>query len=139
MPHTLMPTPEDPRPDVQALLVDDLPGIKGRAVADFPRGEYATARRSALTIDPGTARRQPDEVAPHGEHREPRSHDDLRYLPAASHGYAIVEYDAASARLVRRVVGLSANADRAEAYARGGGYHPYDIVPATAVVPRTTT
>jgi hypothetical protein len=139
MPHTLMPTPEDPRPDVQALLVDDLLGIKGRAVADFPRGEYATARSSAPTIDPGTARRQPDEVATQGEHHEPRSHDDLPSLPAPSHGYATVEYDAASARLVHRVAGLFANADRAETYARDCGYHLPDIVPATAVVPRTAT
>jgi len=57
------------------------------------------------------------------------------YLPAASHCFAIVQYDAASARLVRRVVGLFGDVSCAESYARLCGYHLYDIVPATAVVP----
>jgi len=59
------------------------------------------------------------------------------YLPAASHCYAIVQYDVASARLVRRVVGLFGDVSCAETYAREGGYHLYDIVPATAVISMT--
>jgi hypothetical protein len=74
---------------------------------------------------------------PQASDAEPASHDRLVYLPAASHCYAIVQYDPASARLVRRVVGLFGDVGRAEAYARDGGYHLYDIVPATAVVPKT--
>jgi len=35
------------------------------------------------------------------------------------------------------VVGLFGAADCAETYARDGGYHLYDIVPATAVIPTT--
>jgi len=68
---------------------------------------------------------------------KPTNHDRLLYLPAASHCYAIVQYDPASARLVRRVVGLFGDAESAETYARDGGYHLYDIVPATAVILET--
>jgi len=66
----------------------------------------------------------------------PARHDRLVYFPAASHCYAIVQYDAASAHLVRRVVGLFSDADCADSYARDGGYHLYDVVPATAVIPK---
>jgi len=49
--------------------------------------------------------------------------------------YAVVLYDAASARLVRRTVGMFADVESAEAYARVSGYRLYDVVPATAVTP----
>jgi hypothetical protein len=86
------------------------------------RGEYTAAH--------GTTSVRPAPAEPAGA--DPR----LVYLPAASHCYAIVQYDAASARLVRRVVGLLGDADCAEQYARDGAYHLYDIAPATAVIPR---
>jgi hypothetical protein len=35
------------------------------------------------------------------------------------------------------VVGLFGDVGCAETYARNGGYHLYDIVPATAVIPKT--
>jgi len=79
----------------------------------------------------------PEKLEPQANNAELASHDRLVYLPAASHCYAIVQYDPASARLVRRVVGLFRDVGCAETYARDGGYHLYDIVPATAVIPKT--
>ena len=125
MPRTLMPTPEDPRPDVRAALADARLDPETRAVGDFLHGEYATARGSGPAVPPGTA-----DSGQTGQYR-------LVYMPAASHCFAIVQYDAASARLVRRVVGLFSDVTCAEDYARRGGYTLYDIVPATAVVPKT--
>jgi hypothetical protein len=133
MPRTLMPTPEDPRPDVQALRVADPLDPEAQAVLDFLRGEYVAARGSAPTNQPGAAPPRPAQPEP--ADCEPTRHDSLVYLPAASHCYAIVQYDA-SARVVRRVVGLFGDADCAETYARDGGYHLYDVVPATAVIPK---
>jgi hypothetical protein len=116
-------SPEDRPPP------DDLLDLEGRAVLDFLRGEYAAARGPTPTI-------QPEQVEPQGKDAEPTRHDSLIYLPAASHCYAIVQYDTASARVVRRVVGLFGDADCAETYARLVGYHLYDVVPATAVIPK---
>ena len=75
----------------------------------------------------------PEDPRPAG--RDLIRHDRLVFLPAASHCYAIVRYDTASARLVRRVVGLFGDVGCAETYARDNGYHLYDVVPATAIVP----
>jgi len=130
-----MPTPEDPQPPPSARPRDRLPpdGLldpEGQTVLDFLRREYA----AAPTVEPD-ASLHPAQPEPTG--REPTSHDRLVYLPAASHCYAIVQYDPASARLVRRVVGLFGDVGCAETYARDGGYHLYDIVPATAVIPKT--
>ena len=143
MPRTLMPTPDDPQPRPSArpddrTPPDDLLDPEGQAVLDFLRGEYASAARgSAPTIQPGTTPSQPAQVEPPVKNAEPTGHDRLVYLPAASHCYAIVQYDPASARLVRRVVALFGDVGCAEDYARGAGYHLYDIVPATAVIPKT--
>jgi hypothetical protein len=46
-----------------------------------------------------------------------------------------VQYDPASARLVRRIVGMFGDADCAETYAQDNGYRLYDVVPAIAVIP----
>jgi hypothetical protein len=54
----------------------------------------------------------------------------------ASHCYAIIQYDAASARLVRRIVGMFGDADCAVTYAHDGGYYLYDLLTATAVIAR---
>jgi len=57
------------------------------------------------------------------------------YLAVATCCYAVVLYDAASARLVRRIVGMFVDVESAEAHARASGYRLYDVVPATAVTP----
>ena len=62
-------------------------------------------------------------------------HERLRYLPMLTCCYAVVLYDAASAQLVRRIIGRFADPDQADAYARDGGHRLYDVVPATAVTP----
>lgn len=54
----------------------------------------------------------------------------------ASHCYAIIQYDAASARLVRRIAGMFGDADCAVTYAHDGGYYLYDLLTATAVIAR---
>jgi hypothetical protein len=129
MPRTLMPTPEDPRPDGRALP----PDAETRAVLDFRRGAYAISRGSVPSIQPDTALARPEQ--PELADCDP-TRRQLVYVPAASHCYAIVQYDVASARLVRRVVGLFGDVTGAENYARLSGYHLYDIVPATAVTPK---
>src|SRR5215475_10872478 len=86
-------------------------------------------------VQPGSASPRP--AQPVSADCEPTRHDSSVYLSAVSHCYAIVQYDPASARLVRRVVGLFGDAEGAETYARDGGFHLYDIVPATAVIPTT--
>lgn len=71
------------------------------------------------------------------EDAEPTDHDRLIYLPLATWCYAILQYDVASPRVARRIVGLFGDVECAETYARDSGYHPYDLLTATAVVPMT--
>jgi hypothetical protein len=52
----------------------------------------------------------------------------------ASSCFAVVQYDAAAVRLVRRVVGMFGDPRDAERYGQENGYSLYDVVPATAVV-----
>jgi hypothetical protein len=104
------------------------------AVLDFRRGEYATDRGSGPAVQPGAASAVP---APGPADSDQTGQYRLVYMPAASHCYAIVQYDVASARLVRRVVGLFGDVACAEDYAHRGGYTLYDVVPATAVIPKT--
>ncbi len=138
MPRTLIPTPDDPRPDVRAVLAGAQLDPEADVVLDFLRGEYASvARGSGSSSQPGTTPRRPGQPEPPDEYSEPTRHNSLIYLPAASHCYAIVQYDAASARVVRRVVGLFGDVGCAEDYARLSGYSAYDVVPATAVIPKT--
>jgi hypothetical protein len=119
-----MPTPEDPHPVAASSPADARLDPEPEAVLDFLRGQLLPSGTSR-PLEPPVSER--DDGAP-------TRHDRLVYLPAASHCYAIVAYDAASARVVRRVVGLFSDADSADSYARGGGYHLYDVVPATAVI-----
>lgn len=121
---TLLPTPDDPdrRHAVRAApnTVDE------QALLGFLLGRHA---RVANPDSGPVIRSKPCEEAP------PESHEQLLYLPVATCCYAVVLYDVASARLVRRIVGLFGDADCAEAYARDNGYRLYDLVPATAVIP----
>jgi hypothetical protein len=126
MPRTLMPTPEDPHPVAASSPADAQLDPEAEAVLDFLHEELAP-RGTSRTLEPPVSER---------DDRAPTRHDRLVYLPAASHCYAIIQYDPASARLVRRVVGLFSDVGCAEAYARDGGYHLYDVVPATAVIPK---
>jgi hypothetical protein len=152
MPRTLMPTPDDPRPDFQALLADAQLDFEGRALLDFLRGDDAPAvAHQASPCPPPGQDTEPQPVVPPSEpaspdapqpgvpeeDAEPAEHDHLIYLPLATWCYAIVQYDVASPRVVRRIVGLFGDVECAETYARDSGYHLYDVVPATAVVPIT--
>ena len=128
------PTPDDPGPAAPCSPAEAQLALEEPAVLDFLRGEYTAARGSAPTVPPGPAPLRPAQPEP--TDREPTSQDRLVYLPAASHCYAIVLNDTASARLVRRLVGLFGDVTCAEDYARQCGYHLYDVVPATAVIPR---
>ncbi len=125
-----------PHPPASASR-DDPPhllDLEGPAVLDFLRGQQALAGHGSAQSQ-GTAAGQPERPALPGD-CEPARHGDLVYLPTATTCYAIVLYDVASARVVRRVSGLFGDADCAEDYARASGYHLYDVVPATAVVPK---
>jgi len=126
--------PEDPRLEARAALAVARVDPETRAVLDFRCGEHATDRGSGPAVQPGAASAAP---APGPGDSDQTGQYRLVYMPAASHCFAIVQYDAASARLVRRVVGLFSDVTCAEDYARRGGYTLYDIVPATAVVPKT--
>ena len=129
------PTPDDPGPAAPCSPAEAQLALEEPAVLDFLHGEYTAARGSAPTVPPGPAPLRPAQPEP--TDREPTSQDRLVYLPAASHCYAIVLNDTASARLVRRVVGLFGDVTCAEDYARQCGYHLYDVVPATAVILET--
>jgi hypothetical protein len=61
---------------------------------------------------------------------------EVIYLPAAAYCYAIVQYDPTSIRVIRRVVGLFGDVGEAEGYAKDNRSYPYDVVPATAVIPQ---
>jgi hypothetical protein len=124
MTRTLLPAPDDPDPRhaAQAGPVT----VYEQALLGFLVGR----RPRVADTGPGqVSRSEPAEDAPADRHER------LLYLPAITCCYAIVQYDAASARLVRRITGLFGDAECAETYARDGGYHLYDVVPATAVIP----
>jgi len=88
-----------PQPPASASRQDRLPSPhdlldpESEVVLDFVRGEYAAARGSVATVLPGAASPRPAQPEP--ADREPPSHDQLVYLAAASHCYAIVQYEAA--------------------------------------------
>jgi len=126
--------------------------LEDRALLDFLRGDYAPAARAQGSPCPPPGQheesRTPKPSAPAtapggisnpapadaGAGKPPETANNLTYIPVASYCYAIVQYDAASARVVRRVVGLFGDVDCAETYARDAGYHLYDLLTATAVI-----
>jgi hypothetical protein len=124
MTRIVLPAPDgpDPRHAAQAAPVTGHEqALRGFLVGRHPR---------VADTGPGrVGRSEPAEDAPAD------GHERLLYLPAITCCFAIVQYDAASARLVRRITGLFGDADCAETYARASGYHLYDVVPATAVMP----
>jgi hypothetical protein len=125
MPRTLLP-PEDPDPGASTkshLTLDD------QATLDFLRGDYLLAAEA-------TVPRGPHRTKPRGESDDASASAVVIYLPGVAACYAIVQYDMASARVVRRVVGLFGGAGEAEGYAQDNGYYLYDVVPATAVIPQ---
>jgi hypothetical protein len=125
MPRTLLP-PDDPDPGASSnrhLTLDD------QATLDFLRGDYRLAADA-------TAPRGPHRTKPHAESDDAGPPAVVIYLPGVAACYAIVQYDVASARIVRRVVGLFGGAGEAEGYAQDNGYCLYDVVPATAVIPQ---
>jgi hypothetical protein len=132
MARTVLLTPEDPDrghgpPD--AAVGEQ--ALRGLLLGSHARPAGTDLARPAADTDPTRASAgRPAEGGPAGgRERQP-------YLPVAACCYAVVLYDAASARLVRRIVGMFSDAERAETYARDNGYRLYDVVPATAV---TTT
>jgi hypothetical protein len=147
MPRTLMPTPDDPRPDMRAPRAGAHLNLEGRALLDFLRSDDAPAAAlQASPCPPPDQDTEPQPVVPPSEpaspdaspvpdeNGEPADHDRLTYLPFATWCYAIVQYDAASARVGRRIVGLFGDAECGQTDARDNGYHLY-VVPATASSP----
>jgi hypothetical protein len=98
MPRTLMPTPDDPRPDFQALLADAQLDFEGRALLEFLCGDRAPAiALQASPCPPPGQDTEPQPVVPPSEPAspdasqptvpdedgEPADHDRLTYLPLA--------------------------------------------------------
>jgi hypothetical protein len=135
MPRPLVPASDDPRPSGHGPLIGSELDPEAQAVLDFLRGEQRSlVRGPASGVDAGNSLDHPEPAAPAWQDDESR--DRPLYLPVASCRYAIIQYDVASALIVRRVVGLFGDVDGAENYARDSGYHLYDVVPATAVTAR---
>jgi hypothetical protein len=131
---TLLSTPDDPdhghAPPPAGVTLDE------QALRDLDLLLGGHTR----PVDTGPARpatADPTRVSGGGtvEDRPTVGHERELYLPMATCCYAVVLYDAAAARLVRRIVGMFADVESAEAYARVSGYRLYDVVPATAVTP----
>jgi hypothetical protein len=128
MTRTLLP-PNDS--ELGAGAVNAHVALEDQAVLDFLRGDYSPALTATAAID------RPHETEQSGDGRVPGSGAEVIYLPAATCCYAIVQYDGASASVVRRVVGLFGDVTAAEGYAHDNSFRLYDVVPATAVIPRT--
>src|SRR5215475_4554246 len=111
MARTLLPTPEDPDRGHGHPAAGSAPDEQ--ALAGYGLGGHAQPAGDGPTS----------------------GHERLRYLPMLTCCYAVVLYDASSAQLVRRIIGMFADPDEADAYARDGGHRLYDVVPATAVTP----
>jgi hypothetical protein len=126
MVRSLLP-PDGPDRDPTSLTHTHL-GLEDQAVLDFLRGDYAPIAEAAPADAPHRTHRLVAQPAQQGT-------AEVIYLPAAACRYAIVQYHPTSVRVVRRVIGLFGDAGQAEGYARGNGYHRYDVVPATAVLP----
>jgi hypothetical protein len=122
MTRTLLPTPDEPHPKPAGQVALDEQTLPG-----FLPGRHARVAGSGPgPLSPGE---------PPTQDTPPAGHERLTYLPAVTCCYAIVQYDTASARVVRRIVGMFGDADGAETYAQDNGYRLYDVVPATAVIP----
>jgi hypothetical protein len=133
MAHTFLPAPEDPdcghgHPALRSPLDDQ--ALQSFLLGSRTRPADTDPARPAADTDPNTlSAGRPAEDEPTG------GHERLRYLPMLSCCYAVVLYDVASPRLVRRIVGMFPDPDQADSYARDSGYRLYDVVPATAVTP----
>jgi hypothetical protein len=124
MTRTLLPIPDDPHPKQAGQVA-----VEEQTFPGFLLGGH----RPVADPRPGSlGRGQPTSDAPL------EAHERLLYLPAVACCYAIVQYDTASARVVRRITGLFGDVECAETYARDNGYRLYDVVPATAVIPTLT-
>jgi hypothetical protein len=144
MRRTLLPTPDEPRPNIRTLLTGPHV-LEPRGPRDFLPGHHAPTASPCPPPDrreaPGPVRAvsEPPTIG-HPLRTDQRDGslaegDNLTYIPAVACCYAIVQYDAASARLVGRITGLFGDVECAETYARDNGYRLYDVVPATAVIP----
>jgi hypothetical protein len=135
MPRTLMPTPDDPQPGGPARPSLTRLDLEEQALLDFLRGDYAPASAAASASSSADS---PFPKEPSSKENE-STDDVLSYLPVASSCFAVVQYDATTARLVRRVVGMFGDPHDAERYGLENGYRLYDVVPATAVITRPAT
>lgn len=68
MTRTVMPTPDDPRPDMRALLAGAQLDLEEQALRDFLRGEYVpTAPLEASSCPPPQRQEEPGPVVPSNE------------------------------------------------------------------------
>jgi hypothetical protein len=106
MTRTLLPTPDEPHPKPAGQVPVDEQTLLG-----FLPGRHACLADSGGPGPLSPSERSTQDTLPAGPER-------LTYLPAVICCYAIVQYDTASARVVRWIVGLFGDADCAETYAR---------------------
>ena len=133
-----MPTPDDPQPNGQTRPSPTRPDLDDQALLDFLRGDYAPAGASASPPSVTPLRRTPP-TSEEGRRSDANGDAGLSYLPVASSCFAVIQYDATTARLVRRVVGMFGDPHDAERYGQENGYRLYDVVPATSVIARPAT